>query len=50
MRKAFSKALVDAAVADSRLVLLTGDHGYALFDEFRQRCPGQYINAGGLLF
>src|SRR5438270_12547779 len=46
MRKAFSKALVDAAVADSRLVLLTGDHGYALFDEFRQRCPGQYINAG----
>jgi transketolase len=34
------------AKADPRLVLLTGDHGYALFDEFRQACPGQYINAG----
>jgi transketolase len=26
--------------------MLTGDHGYALFDEFRKRCPDQYINAG----
>src|SRR5438132_4998980 len=46
MRKAFSRALVDAALAEPRLVLLTGDHGYSLFDEFRQRCPGQYLNAG----
>ena len=27
-------------------MLLTGDHGYALFDEFRRRLPGQYLNAG----
>ncbi len=46
MRNAFSSALVEAAVADPRLMLLTGDHGYALFDDFRRRCPGQYINAG----
>jgi transketolase len=46
MRNAFSKALVDAARRDERVVLLTGDHGYALFDEFRQACPRQYINAG----
>lgn len=46
MRAAFSRALVDSALADERIVLLTGDHGYALFDEFRKRCPGQYINAG----
>lgn len=46
MRAAFSKALVDAALQDERVVLLTGDHGYALFDEFRKQCPGQYINAG----
>lgn len=46
MRNAFSSALVAAAVADDRILLLTGDHGYALFDEFRHRCPGQYINAG----
>ena len=27
-------------------MLLTGDHGYALFDEIRRVCPDQYINAG----
>lgn len=46
MRKAFSDALVGAAVADPRVLLLTGDHGYALFDEFRHHCPSQYVNAG----
>lgn len=46
MRAAFSKALVDAALADERVILLTGDHGYALFDDFRKRCPDRYINAG----
>jgi transketolase len=46
MRAAFSKALVHAAHADDRVVLLTGDHGYSLFDEFRFVCPSQYINAG----
>src|SRR6266404_2389963 len=46
MRNAFATALVRAARADERVVLLTGDHGYALFDEFRRVCPGQYLNAG----
>lgn len=46
MREAFSKALVRLALADPKVLLLTGDHGYALFDEFRKQCPGQYINAG----
>src|SRR5436190_11943598 len=46
MRNAFSTMLVEAARRDPRVVLLTGDHGYALFDEFRQACPGQYVNAG----
>lgn len=46
MRAAFSQALTAAAVADKRVVLLTGDHGYALFDDFRRYCPDQYINAG----
>src|SRR5690348_18249893 len=46
MRDAFSRALVNAARADSRVLLLTGDHGYALFDEFRRHCPGQFVNAG----
>lgn len=46
MREAFSEALVRLAQADPKVLLLTGDHGYALFDEFRKVCPDQYINAG----
>jgi len=46
MREAFSNALVRLALADSKILLLTGDHGYSLFDEFRKSCPDQYINAG----
>src|SRR5258707_12888940 len=46
MGTAFSQSRVQGAVADPRVLLLTGDHGYALFDEFRRVCPAQYINAG----
>ena len=46
MRDAFSNTLVELAKADSNVHLLTGDHGYALFDSFRRECPKQYINAG----
>ncbi len=46
MRDAFSDTLVRLAKADSNVLLLTGDHGYALFDDFRKECPTQYINAG----
>lgn len=46
MRDAFSRELVRAGLSDERVLLLTGDHGYALFDEFRRACPGQFINAG----
>lgn len=46
MRAAFSDALVRIARRDPRVLLLTGDHGYSLFDDFRKHCPAQYINAG----
>lgn len=46
MRDAFSNSLVRLALADPTVLLLTGDHGYALFDDFRKYCPSQYINAG----
>jgi len=46
MREAFATALARFALSDPRVLLLTGDHGYALFDEFRAKCPQQYINAG----
>lgn len=46
MRNAFSDSLVAAALADAKVLLLTGDHGYALFDAFRKARPEQYINCG----
>jgi transketolase len=46
MRAAFSESLVRLAKADPNVLLLTGDHGYALFDDFRKACPDQYLNAG----
>lgn len=46
MRTAFSETLIRLAETDERVVLLTGDHGYALFDDFRRHRLRQYINAG----
>lgn len=46
MRNTFSDTLVAIADADPRVLLLTGDHGYALFDSFRAAHPDRYINAG----
>ncbi|MBU3701514.1 MAG: transketolase [Acidimicrobiia bacterium] len=46
MRDALSTALVESAQRDERVVVLTGDHGYALFDEFRSTHPDRFINAG----
>lgn len=46
MRTAFSDALFQLASQDPRLLLLTGDHGYTLFDPLRSQYPQQYMNAG----
>lgn len=46
MRDSFSESLVNATVKDNRVYLLTGDHGYALFDALRKTSPDKYINAG----
>ena len=46
MRNAFSDALVAAARKDARVLLLTGDHGYTLFDSFRKHFPERFLNAG----
>ena len=46
MRQALSDVLVELGKKDPKVLLLTGDHGYALFDDFRRECPDQYINVG----
>ena len=46
MRDVFSKELVRLTQDDEKVILLTGDHGYALFDSFRKYVPNQFINMG----
>ncbi|MDA8739352.1 hypothetical protein N9V47_07630 [Luminiphilus sp.] len=46
MRDAFIDALTDLAEMDKNIVLLTGDLGFGVFEEFEARFPGQYFNVG----
>ncbi len=46
MRDAFFQTLADVADADPRVMLLSADLGYKLFDNFHARCPGRFLNMG----
>jgi transketolase len=46
MRNAFSNCLVDLVKKNPNTYLLSGDHGYALFDLLRKERPDHFINAG----
>lgn len=46
MRDAFSSELIKIASENPKVLLLTGDHGYGLFDGLRKRCKSQYVNMG----
>jgi transketolase len=46
MRDTFSEILVETSLKNPQIYLLTGDHGYALFDGLRKKNPERYINAG----
>jgi transketolase len=46
MRNAFAAEITELALADERVVLLSGDIGNRLFDKFRAHCPERYINCG----
>ena len=46
MRNAFIRGLTALAERDDRVVFLTGDLGYKLFDDFAERFPGRFLNAG----
>lgn len=46
MRDAFIRALTELAAADERIVLVTGDLGYGVLQDFAERFPRRYINAG----
>ncbi len=46
MRNIFAAELLAAAKLDSNIVLVSGDLGFGVFDEFRAELPHQFINAG----
>ena len=46
MRDAFIRGLTTLAERDERVVLLTGDLGFRIFDDFARRFPGRFLNAG----
>ena len=46
MRDTFISALTGIAEQDERVVLITGDLGFKVFDNFRKKHADQFINAG----
>jgi transketolase len=46
MRRAFGQFIADLADRDPNVVLLVGDIGYRIFDEFRARHPSRFYNMG----
>ena len=46
MRREFAKTITKLAKKDKKIYLLSGDIGYAIFDEFRDKFPNQFINLG----
>ncbi len=46
MRREFVESLVNIAERDKRVVLLTGDLGFAALEPFSERFPDRFFNAG----
>ena len=46
MRNAFASELTSCAERDRRIVLLSGDIGNRMFDDFKQRFPTRFFNCG----
>lgn len=46
MRKEFGRTICDIAERDSRVILIVGDIGHGVFDEYRGRFSDRFINLG----
>ena len=46
MRSTLAQLLVEAAATDEHFIVLSGDHGYALFDGLRATHPDRFLNVG----
>lgn len=46
MRPTLAKCLIEAASKNNKIIFLTADLGFGVFDEFREKFPERYINVG----
>ena len=46
MRRKFGKLINELATKDKKVILLVGDIGYGIFDEFRKNFPSRFLNLG----
>jgi len=46
MRRRFGKVISELAKKDNKIVLLVGDIGYGVFDDFRKEHPKKFFNLG----
>ena len=46
MRRRFGKIINYLAKKDSKIVLIVGDIGYGIFDDFRRDNPKKFFNLG----
>ena len=46
MRNAFAAEITALAAEDERIVLLSGDIGNRLFNNYKDQCPGRFFNCG----
>ena len=46
MRRCFGKVISELATKDEKIVLIVGDIGYGVFDDFRKKHPKKFFNLG----
>ena len=46
MRRRFGKVISELATKDEKIVLIVGDIGYGVFDDFRKEHPKKFFNLG----
>ena len=46
MRREFGKVICELAAADPGIILISGDIGFGVFDEFRKKFPERFFNFG----
>jgi transketolase len=46
MRHEFGKFMVEIAEKDDKVILIVGDIGFAIFDDFRKKFPNRFFNLG----